>query len=99
MYPSNIDEVALKISTAIVLGSLLIIYITNKVKRYKSRKALKNLPKDERHSHYFIIGETLWEEYNTTRGKRHRFIQDVDGAKDCDLVSDEDIALNRIFNK
>ena len=45
--------------------------------------------KDEKHSHFWIENENLFETYRTLLGLRYRFRLKVPGISDCDNCSNE----------
>lgn len=46
--------------------------------------------KDEKHSHFWIVENCLYESYYTIRGMRYRFITEVE-YPDCSILTDKQI--------
>jgi hypothetical protein len=51
----------------------------------------KKLWKDEKHSHFWIEDEQLFESYRTIRGLRYRHRMEVKGMADTEKCNEEDI--------
>jgi hypothetical protein len=58
-------------------------------RKFEKVKTMKEIVKDEKHDHYWIDDDVLYETYRTLRGVRYRPVLEVFGMPNCEKCTED----------